>query len=1477
MATASGKARRQSFARKQMITKRYTGALRNRFQEKPLELEAVRVNGATVAIGGHFYPGHIGTDTAKVVNKGRPAAARYEAVDGSANAALSRAQQQIATGGGGGSTIPADVQSLITAAMSQHASMDYVEAHPTDDPQKNRSGTYYSFNFEVVGGMDVDESKRILAALDKIGQAGGGTLIVRSRGDGTAPVRLDGLASIYYSNTNLVMRSPAALGKLGGLRIMGSYDEIGPREDGSGLALRDPSYTDGNGRTVLPLRTGHGAYLSVGDRVVVRGENSASGLALYKDEAYVYAISGDDVTLTDELDNTYDPTYPDSEWPPDLTTGTTIYIVRYAAFPTDVLPGTVAVTFPTSTLGGFAVGDYVVLRDDRTENDYNPAAITGSLKPYLNPAIYEVTRIIGMEVDGSNTIVTYADSIRRPMLASAYGGMSKMLPVKNSSIEAPEVYYYEDQINRKAHPVSATYTADCKLVNCHVDGSGGQRGHMRISYSYNTNADNVSVENPKFTDSGDGYGLGIYYSRYCNVTNSKFTGCRHSILFQLATQCAAIGNKSIDDRISGIDVHGVNSIGILIANNTVTRSNGHTSDSSRGAGILVANTSHCIGDHDVMVVGNLISGYDSPNCSALEYIAGASSVTFQANKISDCYNGARQQLNSKQVNPVQTAKNISFVGNTFTRCTNRGLALTLQPTYDGVASNGKVDGLLIKGNIFEQCARHIEITGAGGASRVRIEENTIVDPISESGRHAIEVTGATVVEIVRNTVTGANRGVRVANCTNARVTHNELDGTTEAVPFTDGGGNTGLEVDLNTPYSGGGGGGGDLDSSMFTAKGDLLAGTGAGAGAALSSPANGRVLATDSTQSTGLRWVTPRFSIAPGETIGLEVTVDGDLAGALLGGAVDTAHIANNAVTNAKLADMAEATFKGRAASSGTGDPGDLNADQALAVLQTAAGWATAFTGTYVPVAGGTGIGSLTLANDAVLSTDFVRARDTSGLKLQNLAATGWLIRNSDGWLIADSTVGVQADVLRTTTLRAIAATSLRIVEQNGGTGWTVEDTTGNLIADNNVGIKAEFLSARDGTALRLTEQGGVGWSIQNTGGHLIADAGVEVRTDMVRTNVIRSLAASNSEIVNSTNSRGWIFDETFGNLTAKFGTEAIYANAFVASGGVYTQSILATTGLVVSTFSSVDELLRLRHTQSNGNPYFSFFQNDTRRAFVQYSDSGDILTIADEYGMIRFRPGAAGSLTTTMELSTTNTTIANQALIAADTDTLSVIGRVALGRWSGGSDYAMFSHYDQRSNNTGYMLLQSSAGASFINAAAGQALSFRVNHTEIMNISGGGSISTSVGMSVGGSITAAGGVSGNTGTFSGNVSAGGNLTVSGNLTGFQTEFTGESGIWSSPMLYRRFGDVVLVDAPHFTHTGPINFTGSSVNVGQFPSGNRPGRQRYGNATMVSSGGIHTGYYTISTGGTINIFFNSGGNVTGVTVILDLAQFSVNG
>lgn len=58
----------------------------------------------------------------------------------------------------------------------------------------------------------------------------------------------------------------------------------------------------------------------------------------------------------------------------------------------------------------------------------------------------------------------------------------------------------------------------------------------------------------------------------------------------------------------------------------------------------------------------------------------------------------------------------------------------------------------------------------------------------------------------------------------------------------------------------------------------------------------------------------------------------------LADGAVSGDILTDGAATNAKLADMAESTVKGRAVGAGTGDPADLSASQVVDILETADG-----------------------------------------------------------------------------------------------------------------------------------------------------------------------------------------------------------------------------------------------------------------------------------------------------------------------------------------------------------------------------------------------------------------------------------------------------------------------------------------------------------------------------------------------------------
>ncbi len=112
------------------------------------------------------------------------------------------------------------------------------------------------------------------------------------------------------------------------------------------------------------------------------------------------------------------------------------------------------------------------------------------------------------------------------------------------------------------------------------------------------------------------------------------------------------------------------------------------------------------------------------------------------------------------------------------------------------------------------------------------------------------------------------------------------------------------------------------------------------------------------------------------------ITLTNDLVGS--GTSTVPATIVADAVTNTKLADMAQARIKGRAAGAGTGDPTDLTADQVSTLLDAAA---DPFLRTSA--AGGGGGGGLTLLEQHAASSS------------ASLDFTSWYSSTYDEYLIS--------------------------------------------------------------------------------------------------------------------------------------------------------------------------------------------------------------------------------------------------------------------------------------------------------------------------------------------------------------------------------------------------------------------------------------------------------------------------------------------
>lgn len=102
-------------------------------------------------------------------------------------------------------------------------------------------------------------------------------------------------------------------------------------------------------------------------------------------------------------------------------------------------------------------------------------------------------------------------------------------------------------------------------------------------------------------------------------------------------------------------------------------------------------------------------------------------------------------------------------------------------------------------------------------------------------------------------------------------------------------------------------------------------------------------------RDSGALSVIGRSANSTGDPADISATAASDAvlreSGSVLGfGTIATAGIAANAVSNDKLAQMAQATIKGRASAAGTGDPTDLTAAEVASILSTAGTWSPTLT-----------------------------------------------------------------------------------------------------------------------------------------------------------------------------------------------------------------------------------------------------------------------------------------------------------------------------------------------------------------------------------------------------------------------------------------------------------------------------------------------------------------------------------------------------
>lgn len=602
-------------------------------------------------------------------------------------------------------------------------------ADPNNDPRAillplsevltRYAGEHRSVTFGVRGGAGLDEGLTIANLFNELLLAGApAKVIIRARNP-SDPIYINRVVTLYASNCEVEFRSPVIYGEAGALRMFGEQPEVLRNDKTAKAKLRSQATS---GHSVLHLSSSDAEAMQAldfiaGDVIVLRGQNDAFGKALTKQVVHVLSVDtvNNDLYLFEELEFSFEVTYPSSDWPADLTTGTTIALADYAALTVNGSPQAVTVrvnrtqlesgniaagsvvqlstneteadinfnahsTSPTTTsasslligtgskafvvvsASGFTVGMYIRAAAD--SSNYMAGVITGIVgttitvnvsttvgagtlaswtlvKPYRNTARLEIKKVLSIAVvDADESDVTFDSPILDTYATAKFAGITLYTPIVNSSFKGVRATYSTDQASKNTHGVQIGYGRQCQIKDCFIDGSGGQKGNaFRISNSVDCYGFRCRVENPKHFASSEGYGCTVYVSNNCRFLDSDAEGCRHGFLIQKSNLTLIQGCRSVNDLISGFDVHGVRSINTHFIGCWGIGGPGLAADATHKSIFRVGNTSHAAGDINTFITGCFVNGAvlsgTIDTYAALEVFGASSGIFFTNNFITD--------------------------------------------------------------------------------------------------------------------------------------------------------------------------------------------------------------------------------------------------------------------------------------------------------------------------------------------------------------------------------------------------------------------------------------------------------------------------------------------------------------------------------------------------------------------------------------------------------------------------------------------------------------------------------------------------------------------------------------------------------------------------------------------------------------------------------------------------------------------------
>ena len=607
-----------------------------------------------------------------------------------------------------------------------------------------------------------DDGPVIQAVLSAINSSGKHSFEVVAEAPPGGVIYINSTVEIQSSGIRLRFGSPVLYGPLGRMRIYGAYASLPT----SGF----PHLTTNVSAGATAITVTDRSYFAAGSFIEIRGDHDSSGAAEWFEYVSVTSVTAGSgstgtLNLASALVYSYQVTY---------TSGSFTEIVAVSSSLATVAPARGDVTVTVASTAAFTANDYVQVLDDSLTTSSSGSPQPGN---YYHREIAQVRTV----VDSTHLQLSHALHHNYVLLENAR--VTKINPVIGSEIA--DVSATWGAISTVEDAFEIKFAVQSAIRNCRAAGNSSTswlNQAFRQGDSLFCEVSNCYADRPALTSSGQGYGATLYGATYCTIRDSKFSGCRHSVLFYYG----AAGNqvfdcKSEDARISDYDLHGAESVDNWIHDCIAVGGDSVPDDDATPikAACKAGNENHIQGDdYNTFSAIEVVNYAYNGTAGAMQVVPQSIGTTFRDCRIQSAAYGIRLVANSGNTTLVTTDTTVD--GCHFEDVTNLS-------AIDG-GTSAILSGVTIRDCEFDQATTALT---CNNADEVAIRRNDWIDPDQPATTYAVYCQSVTNLSIRSNDVSGSYRGVKISGSPAARIYGNIMNDLADTTVYEDAGGNTG--------------------------------------------------------------------------------------------------------------------------------------------------------------------------------------------------------------------------------------------------------------------------------------------------------------------------------------------------------------------------------------------------------------------------------------------------------------------------------------------------------------------------------------------------------------------------------------------------------------------------------------------------------------------------------------------------------------